>query len=91
MSQHCSIIASHDPTPTHLQEFWDVTELGQDLLRSLLNFDPARRLSAETALKHAWFKERPLPVEPAQLPQVPSTLEYKAKKRKEGYALISFS
>lgn len=36
-----------------------ITEAGLDLLKGLLEFNPAKRLSAEEALKHDFFKEDP--------------------------------
>ncbi|WFD42953.1 [pyruvate dehydrogenase (acetyl-transferring)] kinase [Malassezia psittaci] len=37
------------------------TMAGYDLLDKLLQFDPTRRLTAQQALQHPWFKEEPLP------------------------------
>ena len=34
---------------------------GFDLLSALLEYDPDKRLSAQKALEHAFFKEQPLP------------------------------
>ncbi|KAG7954305.1 hypothetical protein I3843_11G010000 [Carya illinoinensis] len=38
-----------------------LSELGFDLLNSLLAYDPEKRITAEAALKHDWFREVPLP------------------------------
>ncbi|GJQ95254.1 cyclin-dependent kinase G-2-like protein [Tanacetum coccineum] len=40
-----------------------LTELGFDLLSRLLTYDPAKRITAEEALNHGWFREYPLPAE----------------------------
>ena len=40
-----------------------LSDLGLDLLQKLMTYDPAKRISAEEALKHPWFKEAPLPPE----------------------------
>ncbi|WFC98864.1 [pyruvate dehydrogenase (acetyl-transferring)] kinase [Malassezia yamatoensis] len=37
------------------------TTAGYDLLDKLLQLDPTRRLTAQQALQHPWFKEEPLP------------------------------
>ncbi|CAO1629306.1 unnamed protein product [Parajaminaea phylloscopi] len=34
---------------------------GFDLFESLLQYDPGKRMTAEEALKHAWFREDPVP------------------------------
>lgn len=38
-----------------------LTELGFDLLNKLLTYDPEKRITAEDALNHGWFREVPLP------------------------------
>lgn len=37
------------------------TSSGFELFENLLQYDPSKRLSAEEALDHAWFKKEPLP------------------------------
>jgi len=36
-------------------------KLGLDLLQRMLQYDPAKRISAEQALRHGWFKDLRLP------------------------------
>lgn len=38
-----------------------LSELGFDLLKNLLTYDPEKRITAEDALLHDWFHEAPLP------------------------------
>lgn len=40
-----------------------LTELGFDLLNKFLTYDPEKRITAEEALNHGWFREAPLPAE----------------------------
>lgn len=44
------------------------SELGLSLLQGLLTYDPKQRLTAEAALKHSYFKELPLPIDPSMFP-----------------------
>ncbi|XP_035545101.1 uncharacterized protein LOC108982606 [Juglans regia] len=39
-----------------------LSDLGFDLLNSLLAYDPKKRITAKAALKHDWFHEVPLPI-----------------------------
>lgn len=47
----------------------------------LLTYDPVRRLSAEDALKHEFFKETPLPIDPSLFPTWPAKSEGLNKKQ----------
>lgn len=38
------------------------SENGYNLLASLLEYDPAKRITAESALSHPYFQEEPRPV-----------------------------
>lgn len=51
------------------------SELGLSLLQGLLTYDPKQRLTAEAALNHNYFKEQPLPIDPAMFPTWPAKSE----------------
>lgn len=44
------------------------SELGLSMLQGLLTYDPKQRLTADAALKHSYFKELPLPIDPSMFP-----------------------
>lgn len=53
------------------------------LIRSLLELDPKKRLSAKEALDHAWFRKDPIACPKAELPKfAESTHEWQAKRRR---------
>lgn len=54
-----------------------LSEAGYELLSGFLTCDPANRLSAAAALRHAWFSESPLPVplSPAEIRQLSTNRE----------------
>lgn len=54
------------------QEFPALSLAGQELLNGLLTYDPARRLTARQALRHDYFRQLPLPLEPDSMPAFPS-------------------
>ncbi|EDS38476.1 cdk10/11 [Culex quinquefasciatus] len=56
------------------------SELGISLLQGLLTFDPKQRLTADAALKNNYFKELPLPIDPAMFPTWPAKSELGLKK-----------
>jgi serine/threonine protein kinase len=45
-----------------------LSDAGFDLLSKLLEMNPAKRITAEDALKHKWVHEAPRPVTPALMP-----------------------
>lgn len=50
----------------------DLSESGLDLLNKLLTYDPAKRISADAALNHEWFREVPLPKSKEFMPTFPA-------------------
>ncbi|CAG8641786.1 1594_t:CDS:2, partial [Acaulospora colombiana] len=52
--------------------FTYLTENGINLMSKLLTYDPAKRITAEEALKHPYFFESPLPKDPEMFPTWPS-------------------
>jgi len=67
-----SCILKGPPHSTLRSTFRFVTEKGFDLLQRFLSYNPEKRISAEEALRHAWFREDPLPKHPDLLPSWPS-------------------
>ncbi|KAG8365936.1 hypothetical protein BUALT_Bualt17G0023800 [Buddleja alternifolia] len=49
-----------------------LSDAGFDLLNKLLTFDPEKRISAEAALNHEWFREVPLPKSKEFMPTFPA-------------------
>ncbi|XVE85262.1 hypothetical protein DITRI_Ditri17bG0078100 [Diplodiscus trichospermus] len=49
-----------------------LSDAGFDLLNKLLTYDPERRITAEAALNHEWFREVPLPKTKAFMPTFPA-------------------
>ncbi|CAK1581978.1 unnamed protein product [Parnassius mnemosyne] len=52
-----------------------LSDTGLSLLQGFLTYNPARRLTAEAALEHAYFKEQPVAIEPAMFPTWPAKSE----------------
>lgn len=59
-----------------------LSEAGFDLLNRLLTYDPAKRITAEDALNHAWFREVPLPTSKDFMPTFPAQHAQDRRTRK---------
>ncbi|XP_014661785.1 PREDICTED: cyclin-dependent kinase 11A-like isoform X2 [Priapulus caudatus] len=58
-----------------------LSDHGFDLINRFLTYDPKRRISSDEALKHAYLKESPLPVDPSMFPTWPAKSEQMPRKR----------
>lgn len=56
------------------------SDLGIQLLQGMLTYDPKQRFTADQALRSNYFKELPLPIDPAMLPTWPAKSELGARK-----------
>ncbi|KAK9873179.1 hypothetical protein WA026_021412 [Henosepilachna vigintioctopunctata] len=61
-------------------KFHGLTESGLDLILQFLTYDPIQRITAEQALKHSYFIEAPLPIDPAMFPTWPAKSELGQKR-----------
>lgn len=52
-----------------------LSDVGFHLLNRFLTYDPSKRITAEEALKHDFFKESPLPIHPSMFPTWPAKSE----------------
>uniref|UniRef100_A0A2A4K6F1 cyclin-dependent kinase n=1 Tax=Heliothis virescens TaxID=7102 RepID=A0A2A4K6F1_HELVI len=52
-----------------------LSETGLSLLQGFLTYNPVRRITADAALEHAYFKEQPVAIEPAMFPTWPAKSE----------------
>ncbi|XP_059054339.1 cyclin-dependent kinase 11B [Achroia grisella] len=52
-----------------------LSEAGMSLLQSFLTYNPTKRITADSALEHAYFKEHPVAIEPAMFPTWPAKSE----------------
>lgn len=59
-----------------------LSERGFNLLNRLLLYDPKKRITAEEALKHDWFKEVPLPKMKELMPTFPARSEHDRRMRR---------
>ncbi|KAG0261776.1 hypothetical protein BG011_000678 [Mortierella polycephala] len=57
-----------------------LTENGLDLMSKMLTYNPAKRITAEEALKHPYFSEAPPPKHPSMFPTWPSKGERTVKR-----------
>ncbi|XP_018082435.1 cyclin-dependent kinase 11B S homeolog isoform X2 [Xenopus laevis] len=58
-----------------------LSDQGFELMNKFLTYCPAKRISAEDGLKHEYFRETPLPIEPAMFPTWPAKSEQQRVKR----------
>uniref|UniRef100_A0A1I8MGV4 cyclin-dependent kinase n=1 Tax=Musca domestica TaxID=7370 RepID=A0A1I8MGV4_MUSDO len=69
------------PVSSLRKHFADKTsDMGIDLLQGLLTYNPKQRLTADAALKHQYFKELPVPIDPSMFPTWPAKSELGARK-----------
>lgn len=67
---------AHYPVNNLRQRFsLSLSDLGIELLNKFLTYDPQQRISAEDALKHGYFTEAPLPIDPQMFPTWPAKSE----------------
>lgn len=59
-----------------------LSDNGFELINKLLRYDPARRINADDALKHDFFRETPLPIDPSLFPTWPAKSEGQSKVKK---------
>lgn len=57
-----------------------LSDKGFELINKFLTYDPERRITAESALKHEYFQESPLPIESSMLQTWPAKSEGLGKK-----------
>ncbi|KAM4015738.1 cyclin-dependent kinase 11B-like isoform 2-T2 [Anomaloglossus baeobatrachus] len=58
-----------------------LSDQGFDLMNKFLTYCPAKRISADDALKHEYFCETPLPIDPSMFPTWPAKSEQPRVKR----------
>ncbi|XP_050304838.1 serine/threonine-protein kinase PITSLRE isoform X2 [Anthonomus grandis grandis] len=61
-------------------KFSSLSEIGLGMLLKFLTYDPQQRVTAEEALKHPYFTEPPLPIDPAMFPTWPAKSELGHKR-----------
>lgn len=66
-----------------VQEFPRLSKTGLSLLNGLLTYDPDKRLTAQQALKHDYFKEGPVPKLPQEMPAFPSAHDVNDNQHKK--------
>nr|P46892.1 RecName: Full=Cyclin-dependent kinase 11B; AltName: Full=Cell division cycle 2-like protein kinase 1; AltName: Full=Cell division protein kinase 11; AltName: Full=Cyclin-dependent kinase 11; AltName: Full=Galactosyltransferase-associated protein kinase p58/GTA; AltName: Full=PITSLRE serine/threonine-protein kinase CDC2L1 [Rattus norvegicus] len=58
-----------------------LSDQGFDLMNKFLTYYPGRRINAEDGLKHEYFRETPLPIDPSMFPTWPAKSEQQCVKR----------
>lgn len=68
--------------PTSFSGRPTLSESGFDLLNRLLTYDPNKRITAEEALRHEWFREVPLPKSKEFMPTYPARHDHDRRTRR---------
>ncbi|CAH2319970.1 cyclin-dependent kinase 11A [Pelobates cultripes] len=58
-----------------------LSDQGFDLMNKFLTYCPAKRINSEDGLKHEYFREPPLPIDPSMFPTWPAKSEQQRVKR----------
>ncbi|XP_076022427.1 cyclin-dependent kinase 11B isoform X2 [Genypterus blacodes] len=58
-----------------------LSDQGFDLMNKFLTYCPAKRILSDEALKHEYFRESPLPIDPSMFPTWPAKSEQQRVKR----------
>ncbi|KAL1021095.1 hypothetical protein UPYG_G00008770 [Umbra pygmaea] len=58
-----------------------LSDQGFDLMNKFLTFCPSKRILSDEALKHEYFQETPLPIDPSMFPTWPAKSEQQRVKR----------
>ncbi|XP_053280984.1 cyclin-dependent kinase 11B isoform X1 [Pleuronectes platessa] len=58
-----------------------LSDQGFDLMNKFLTYCPSKRIVSDEALKHEYFRESPLPIEPSMFPTWPAKSEQQRVKR----------
>ncbi|TRY58840.1 hypothetical protein DNTS_006721 [Danionella cerebrum] len=58
-----------------------LSDQGFDLMNKFLTYCPSKRISADEALKHEYFRESPLPIDPSMFPTWPAKSEQQRVRR----------
>ncbi|XP_074654022.1 cyclin-dependent kinase 11B-like isoform X2 [Tubulanus polymorphus] len=58
-----------------------LTDAGFEMLNRFLTYNPKKRITSEEALKHEYFTEAPLPVDPSMFPTWPAKSEMSSTRK----------
>tara|TARA_B100001250_G_C19791088_1_gene786526 strand:+ start:30 stop:857 length:828 start_codon:yes stop_codon:yes gene_type:complete len=79
-----SKVVEFNKHPRRLKEFFrHASSNALKLIEQLLTLDPEKRLTAEKAMDSDYMWDKPLPCDPAKLPQYEPSHEFQTKKRRE--------
>lgn len=65
-----------------IEEFGKLDAQAADLIDKLLILDPGKRITADAALGHPWFKSNPQPALPQSLPTYPPSHEFDSQRER---------